>query len=263
MIRVEPFQPAKSDARKELAARGWLKFGLGISDGLSAQLRNSAFEKDAPGKRCLLDQPIVREAAFFLRAQLIESGFLLRAAVAIQAIAFDKTPSANWKVTWHQDVMFPFARPVSAPGFDLPTKKGGIDYARPPRPVLEKMLVVRLHLDDCDATSGPLRISPGSHRHGILKSTKIPYILEQCGEADCLAKTGEALLMSPLLLHASSPATIPTHRRVLHLVYHSSKPGIGRSSQGMFPWAFPEAALVRKFKGADRLFERSGRLLPL
>jgi hypothetical protein len=31
------------------------------------------------------------------------------------------------------------------------------------------------------------------------------------------------LLMKPLLLHASSPATAPKHRRVLHLVFHSGE----------------------------------------
>jgi hypothetical protein len=38
-----------------------------------------------------------------------------------------------------------------------------------------------------------------------------------------LAHAGEALLMKPLLLHASSQATAPKHRRVLHLVYHSGE----------------------------------------
>ena len=120
--------------------------------------------------------------------------------------------------------MFPFARPVTTPGFDLPSVKDGIDYARPPRSVLEDLLAVRLHLDDCDETNGPLRVAPGSHRHGILKSTEIHRTVEHHGETLCLAKTGQALLMRPFLLHASSPATTPKNRRVLHLVYHSGKP---------------------------------------
>ena len=35
---------------------------------------------------------------------------------------------------------------------------------------------------------------------------------------------GEAVLTRPLLLHASSQATAPKHRRVLHVVYHSGRP---------------------------------------
>jgi hypothetical protein len=32
-------------------------------------------------------------------------------------------------------------------------------------------------------------------------------------------KAGDALLMRPLLLHASSEASAPVHRRVIHLEY--------------------------------------------
>jgi len=35
----------------------------------------------------------------------------------------------------------------------------------------------------------------------------------------CLTARGGALLMRPLLLHASSPARVPGHRRVLHLEF--------------------------------------------
>ncbi len=42
------------------------------------------------------------------------------------------------------------------------------------------------------------------------------------GEITCLAKMGDVLLMRPLALHASSQATEPKNRRVLHFVYYSS-----------------------------------------
>jgi ectoine hydroxylase-related dioxygenase (phytanoyl-CoA dioxygenase family) len=80
-----------------------------------------------------------------------------------------------------------------------------------------------LHLDDCDEVNGSLRVAPGSHRAGILKSTEIARAVAEHGEVPCLAKEGEALLMRPLLLHASSPARVPRHRRVLHLVYYSGE----------------------------------------
>ena len=163
----------------------------------------------------------MKQTALELRSELIKSSFLPEGAVAIQAIAFDKTPASNWKVTWHQDLMFPFARPVTTPGFDLLSVKDGIDYARPPRAVLEELLAVRFHLDDCDETNGPLRVAPGSHRNGILKSTEIHGAVERFREISCLTKSGQALLMRPLILHASSQSTIPKHRRVLHFVYHS------------------------------------------
>ena len=103
----------------------------------------------------------------------------------------------------------------------MASKKGGVDFARPPRRVLEALLAVRIHLDDCDETNGPLRVSPGTHQQGIVRSTEIADVVTHHGETACLAPAGEAWLMKPLLLHASSQATAPKHRRVLHLVYHS------------------------------------------
>jgi ectoine hydroxylase-related dioxygenase (phytanoyl-CoA dioxygenase family) len=205
----------------QLESSGWAIAPTNLAENDLQALRDSIFIAQGPGQRCLLDQPVVQKVAIALRAELIQSGILSKTAVAIQAIAFDKTPGTNWKVTWHQDLMFPFARPVTAKAFDLPTVKEGIDYARPPQSVLKELLAVRLHLDDCAETNGPLRVSPGSHRHGILKSIELSGTVKQHGAHLCLAKNGEVLLMKPLLLHASSPATTPKHRRILHLVYHS------------------------------------------
>jgi ectoine hydroxylase-related dioxygenase (phytanoyl-CoA dioxygenase family) len=195
-----------------------------LPDGILAALRESASNVLGPGQRCLLDHPIVRQAAALLRSELVKAGFLSKSAVAIQAIAFDKTPATNWRATWHQDVMFPFAKRVTSPGYELASVKDDVNYARPPRAILEAMLVVRLHLDDCSDPNGPLRVAPGSRREGVVKSTDLPATVKRCGYVLCLAKTGEALLMKPLLLHASSPATSPRHRRVLHFVYYVGRP---------------------------------------
>lgn len=119
--------------------------------------------------------------------------------------------------------MFPFARAVCSEGFALPSQKDGVDYARPPRSVLDSLLAVRLHLDDCEEDNGPLRVSPGTHVHGIIPSAEIAATVARYGEKTCIAKAGDALLMKPLLLHASSPAAVPKHRRVLHLVYHAGE----------------------------------------
>ncbi len=209
---------------EDLASHGWARIGTGIPPGDMTALRETAFRDKAAGSRCLLDLPSVRDAAASLKRSLISSDFLPREAVAIQAIAFDKTPETNWKVAWHQDLMFPFARPVTAEGFGLPSIKDDIPYARPPCEVLEELLAVRLHLDDCGEDNGPLRVSPGTHLDGIVPSHEAAGRAAAHGETACLARTGEAILMKPLLLHASSQAVRPGHRRVLHVVYHSGRP---------------------------------------
>lgn len=204
-----------------LSLSGYAIIGTSIPENTLEHLRASQFMEGEAGKRCLLDEPLVREMAIALKEELQKQGIFTAEAVAIQAIAFDKTPSANWKVAWHQDLMFPFAHAVTSEDYATPTRKEGIDYARPPVEVLNDLLAVRLHLDDCDESNGPLRVSPGTHRLGILPSCAVSQTVAVHGEEVCLAKKGEALLMKPLTLHASSQATSPKHRRVLHFVYHS------------------------------------------
>jgi ectoine hydroxylase-related dioxygenase (phytanoyl-CoA dioxygenase family) len=184
-------------------------------------LRRTVFRPGEAGTRCLLDVECVCSAAGKVGRQLMDAGVLSASAVAIQAIAFDKSPDANWKVTWHQDLMFPFAKAVSAAGFESPSMKDGVDFARPPVAILEDLLAVRVHLDDCGRENGPLRVAPATHRLGIIPIAEISQQLVRFPEVIITASDGEALLMRPLLLHASSKAVLPLHRRVLHLVYHS------------------------------------------
>ena len=207
-----------------IQSKGFKIVQTGVSEKTLDTLRETLFHQGQPGERCLLDHPLVQQTAIQLKEQLISAGHLTKSAVTIQAIAFDKTPSTNWKVAWHQDLMFPFANKVSSVDFDLPCIKDGIHYARPPESVLNQLLAVRLHLDDCDETNGPLRVSVGTHLVGIIKTAEIPEQLASHGETTCLAKKGEALLLRPLTLHASSKATEPKNRRILHLVYHCGEP---------------------------------------
>ncbi len=195
-----------------------------LSEESRERLLADVFTCIAAGERCLLDHPAVRETAIALVKELSVTARLPSSAVAIQAIAFDKSVVTNWKVPWHQDLMFPFASRVSSPDFDLPCIKQGVHHARPPEAILRRLLVARLHLDDCDVANGPLRVSPGTHLGGIRKSDEISSAVTRHGEIPIVAKKGEVLLMRPLLLHASSQATEPKHRRVLHFVYDSGAP---------------------------------------
>lgn len=207
-----------------LERSGHALIATAFSEKELASLCEALFHTKQAGQRCLLDDPLARQAAKALKQALIAEGVLNRESVAIQAIAFDKNPEANWSVPWHQDVMFPLADQASSPGYERPCVKDGVPYARPPRPLLERLLAVRLHLDDCDPGNGPLRVVPGSHGEGILSTESIPPLVASRGERACAALRGQALLMRPLLLHASSRATAPSRRRVLHFVYDEGGP---------------------------------------
>lgn len=137
----------------------------------------------------------------------------------VRGLLFDKTPEANWTVPWHQDLTIAVKRRTPAPGYGPWTVKAGVPHAQPPVSVLERMLTVRVQLDDCNASQGPLRVVPGSHTEGRLSVEAARRWLEQVAPVSCLVPRGGVLLMRPLVLHGSSPASEPAHRRVVHLEY--------------------------------------------
>jgi ectoine hydroxylase-related dioxygenase (phytanoyl-CoA dioxygenase family) len=81
------------------------------------------------------------------------------------------------------------------------------------------MVTVRLHLDDCNADNGALKVIPGSHQSGKLDAAEISRRAQENQVVICEVGQGGALLMRPLILHSSSPANNPSHRRVLHIEY--------------------------------------------
>ena len=138
---------------------------------------------------------------------------------AVRGLLFDKTTTANWKVAWHQDITIAVRSRLDIDGFGLWSEKAGIAHVRPPSAILEGMVTLRIHLDACSPDNGPLRVIPGSHRLGRLDHEDIPRNRAAGHEVPILADRGEILMMRPLLIHASSAATNPGHRRVIHLEF--------------------------------------------
>jgi len=147
-----------------------------------------------------------------LKEQLGEPAFPVR------ALFFDKTPEANWRVPWHQDLTIAVEKKMEVVGFSAWSIKDDILHVQPPRKILECMATIRIHLDDSDLNNGALKIIPRSHLCGKLNSSEIADWTKQTAFI-CEISKGSALLMRPLLLHSSSPAKSPSHRRVLHIEY--------------------------------------------
>jgi ectoine hydroxylase-related dioxygenase (phytanoyl-CoA dioxygenase family) len=171
------------------------------------------------GLRNLLDLPGIAELAASQKVRSLVDLLLGPDAFPVRGILFDKTPVANWKVSWHQDLSIAVAQQRDAPGYGPWSEKSGVPHVQPPVEVLERMVAVRIHLDESGADNGPLRVLPRSHRAGKLRDAEIPSWRSRTAEQACLVPRGGVLLMRPLLIHASSPARKPIHRRVIHVEY--------------------------------------------
>jgi ectoine hydroxylase-related dioxygenase (phytanoyl-CoA dioxygenase family) len=165
--------------------------------------------------------PTVRKLAQSAALLEIVATILGPDAFVVRGLFFDKTMSTNWNLPWHQDLTIAVRARRDVPGFGPWTRKAGIPHVHAPAEFLERMLTLRLHLDDCDTHSGPMRVLPGSHTMGKLDAAGVAAWSARAGElaVDCLVPTGGAVIMRPLLLHASASGTEPGHRRVIHLEY--------------------------------------------
>ena len=171
------------------------------------------------GRRGLLGIPVVASLARSKRFLDLVQPHVSADPFPVRAIYFDKSAESNWLVSWHQDLTIALRERAETPGFGPWSEKDGTAHVQPPAQLLQQMLTIRLHLDDADETNGALRVLPGSHRFGRLPSDGIQSLRGQQTEFLCAARAGDALLMRPLLLHASSRSTSARHRRVLHIEY--------------------------------------------
>lgn len=185
-----------------------------IPDGEEVRRKRNVY-----GVRNLLEnsEPIRRLAASPEVHHFVEP-LLGEAAFATRAVFFDKVPDANWTLGWHQDSVISVREKKEVRGFLAWGQKAGVWQVQPPPDILAKMVAVRVHLDDCGPENGPLRVIPGSHRQGWLDD-EIPRWKATVPEVVCSVDAGGFVMMCPLLLHASSKAETPSHRRVIHIEY--------------------------------------------
>jgi ectoine hydroxylase-related dioxygenase (phytanoyl-CoA dioxygenase family) len=140
-------------------------------------------------------------------------------AKLVRAIFFDKTPDANWKVPWHQDLTIAVRERIDTDGFKVWTVKDKVPHVQPPIAILEKMITLRFHLDDADETNGALKVIPKSHKYGRLNATEIEVLKSKEMVKFGNAKRGDCFLMRPLLVHSSSAGSEPQHRRVIQFEF--------------------------------------------
>lgn len=171
------------------------------------------------GTRSLLRETWCLEAVQRLRRHKVVSTLLGPADVAVQCTYFEKSSSRNWLVPLHQDLSIPVADRVPDAALTGWSNKEGALFVHAPVDLLARLTAVRVHLDDCGEQDGPLRVIPGSHRSGIISPEAAVLARRQAPEMACLASKGAAMVMRPLLLHASSKASGNSRRRVLHFLF--------------------------------------------
>jgi len=152
-------------------------------------------------------------------ADALARGLLGTAARPVRALFFDKNAERNWALGWHQDRTVAVRARREVPGFSAWTVKAGIHHVVPPFEYLERMLLLRVHLDDAGADNAPLLVVPGSHRLGRIAEPDIASVVDRLGTAACLAETGDVWACAAPVLHASERAAAPARRRVLQLSY--------------------------------------------
>jgi len=143
-------------------------------------------------------------------------------AVVVRSLLFDKSPRANWAVPRHQDVVVALKERHETPGFGPWSIKDGQHHCRPPLDIVQSILVIRLHLDDCHAAHGPLCVVRGSSNKGILSQEDLSAMTNAANAGTdivpCTTGRGGCVLMKPLTVHCSTRAANPAaRRRVLHL----------------------------------------------
>jgi hypothetical protein len=161
-----------------------------------------------PGTRRLLELDWCCDLARRLEEHPTIRALLPTDPVAVQCTYFGKQADCNWLVALHRDLSVPVRRACAAPGWRGWSEKEGTVFAQPPRAVLEQMVAVRVHLEANTECNAPLLVVPGSHASEAVDGPRVA----------CLVDRGGALVMRPLLLHASGKLE-SGERRVLHILF--------------------------------------------
>ncbi len=166
------------------------------------------------------------------------------AAFAVRGVVFDKNATANWKVPWHQDLTVAVQGRTDVDGYGPWSSKEGVAHVQPPVHVLEQMIAVRIHLDDCGPSNGPVRVLAGTHRLGRLSNEAITEAQQRHREITCSVRRGGLLAMRRITTRSSG------RTRVSRPVWGTGRAGASRSlSSTLVCWADP-----RKRNDLPKLF---------
>ncbi|MBW4570471.1 MAG: phytanoyl-CoA dioxygenase family protein [Tolypothrix carrinoi HA7290-LM1] len=184
---------------------------------------NIEFESSHGSRHLQFKIPAIYDLAYSTNIQDSLTKYFDNSPKLVRAIYFNKTCNTNWSVSWHQDKTIAVKEKVQIAGFEPWSIKEGVVHVQPPIEVMQNIVTLRLHLDAADKTNGALRVIPKSHQLGLLSPSQIEQIKHKQNSVFCYVEAGDAVIMSPLILHSSLKAINPSQRRVIHLEYSSFK----------------------------------------
>lgn len=225
---LESMMPTQSSLRDSFESRGYVVLRdvvpaseLDVLRAEADQLLAGSSERGGV-RNVLSKSPLCSDLASSAALRSVAQEVLGCEARPTKLTVFDKTPRANWNVPWHQDLTITVRERLDLPGYGPWSVKDGLAHVQPPVEILENTLAIRLHLDDTPTLNGALRVLAGTHTLGRLSRSEVAKLSDGLEATECPVPAGGAMLMSPLLLHASSRATSPCRRRVLHFEYSAA-----------------------------------------
>lgn len=205
------------------AARGFLIESNVLSrrecDALLEAIVGGGRRNGRAGVRNLMGTEAVRSISADSRLVSVACPFLGKNAIPYRATLFEKSSRANWLVAWHQDTVLPLEKRVESLEWGPWSTKDGVLYAHAPSWALQRVIALRIQLDDSTECNGPLRVVPGTHDRGVLPVDEVMRVAHSSETVDCIASKGSVIAMRPLLIHGSSKVEKDLPRRVLHIEY--------------------------------------------
>ncbi len=214
------FSGIEMSLRANLDRESYVWFRGALGEDVLAELDEAADMDSRIGERAAphgkLDRALRQSKD--LRALLSELGYL---PDPLRIVSFDKSEEANWALPWHQDRVVALRERLDVAGYTNWSRKAGIWHCEPPIALPEKMVFVRIHLDDCDADNGCLQLAPRSDRLGRVSAGEAITYGQQARALNCTAKRGDVLVVKALTLHRSDASASASRRRAIRVDYSS------------------------------------------
>ena len=130
MPRMPSSSGTSVDWAPELQSNGYAVIPAVLEPALVERLKAALNEAHSAGqgrggRRNVLELVEVRAAVRSAAIRFIAERALGPGCFAVRGLLFEKTPTANWRVAWHQDLAIATKAPASVDGFGPWTTKAG------------------------------------------------------------------------------------------------------------------------------------------